>query len=586
MSHNVKGRLRISQATLGTGSGTLKNLVQCNVGKNSPVLLCVLVPDKVESCHLDLEFDEPHNVVFSVIGSRSVYLTGYYLCTSHHQSDSESYGEDIADSDGLDRCSDEVEDEYEDSFIDDDEDDARLVSSQSTEIETSMENIPKDRNLKLSRRKKRYQIIDSDDEINSEASEHEDNVILSGSKSKNSDKNIAVEDCDKPKVNFGDGMKNANDIIDDSDDEVIFSFSAFEKKISNETEAGKQSNKSTVNFGGEVKNAYNQSCEHQPYIVDATNDQISEIDAVTCEKPTMKRKERSEDVKNLVTCISMNKEVKEEHPEEKFDYVNEDPHKNIKEQNRTNEMEIDSHSADMGSAKSKKRRKKSEKISVGGNNPECEAFKREGGGCPGNTDVPTKIDEIQPPKSNNVSDEKKLDQPAIASTSESKIKMKKKKKKNSTTEDNGEYTCMVRNVTEKPDNDVELFSDPDLENKNAELKTASTLSNGMIILELSKGKLDGKVAATGKKVRIQYTAMLKENGQVIDSNVAKSAYKFRLGKKGAIEGLHLGINGMRVGDKRKLIIPPSMGYGSQGAGENVPPNSWLVYEVELLGVSR
>ena len=61
------------------------------MGKKSPVLLCALLPNQAESCHLDLEFEEADDVVFSVIGPRSVYLTGYYIRQnqqSGHQSDS------------------------------------------------------------------------------------------------------------------------------------------------------------------------------------------------------------------------------------------------------------------------------------------------------------------------------------------------------------------------------------------------------------------------------------------------------------------------------------------------------------------
>ncbi|GAB2284996.1 Peptidyl-prolyl cis-trans isomerase fkbp43 [Dionaea muscipula] len=86
-------RLHISQATLGTGTYTNKSLVQCNVGNKSPVLLCVLLPEKNESCHLDLEFDEVDEVIFSVIGPRSVHLTGYYLGEAHRHTtvDDDSY---------------------------------------------------------------------------------------------------------------------------------------------------------------------------------------------------------------------------------------------------------------------------------------------------------------------------------------------------------------------------------------------------------------------------------------------------------------------------------------------------------------
>lgn len=76
----------VLKATLGISEATNKTIVQCNVGNKSPVLLCVLLPNKTESCHLELEFEEADDVVFSVIGPRSVYLTGYYVVKSRQLS--------------------------------------------------------------------------------------------------------------------------------------------------------------------------------------------------------------------------------------------------------------------------------------------------------------------------------------------------------------------------------------------------------------------------------------------------------------------------------------------------------------------
>ncbi|KAG6435676.1 hypothetical protein SASPL_100551 [Salvia splendens] len=78
------GRLRISQATLGFGESSKSSVLQCNVGNRSPVLLCVLLPGRMESSHIELEFEEADDVVFSVVGPRSVYLTGYYVRQSGH----------------------------------------------------------------------------------------------------------------------------------------------------------------------------------------------------------------------------------------------------------------------------------------------------------------------------------------------------------------------------------------------------------------------------------------------------------------------------------------------------------------------
>ena len=77
---------------MGIGSASKRSLVQCNVGSKSPVFLCCLLPDKTESCTLSLEFEEVEEVIFSVVGPRSVHLTGYYLSNGRHSRfDEDSY---------------------------------------------------------------------------------------------------------------------------------------------------------------------------------------------------------------------------------------------------------------------------------------------------------------------------------------------------------------------------------------------------------------------------------------------------------------------------------------------------------------
>ncbi|KAL5215529.1 hypothetical protein ABZP36_006930 [Zizania latifolia] len=109
-----------------------------------------------------------------------------------------------------------------------------------------------------------------------------------------------------------------------------------------------------------------------------------------------------------------------------------------------------------------------------------------------------------------------------------------------------------------------------------------TFANGMIIQEIAMGKPDGKKASPGKKVSVQYIGKLK-NGTIFDSTVGRRAFDFRLGVGEVIKGWDVGINGMRVGDKRRLTIPPAMGYGSQRVGK-IPQNSTLVFDVELVNV--
>ncbi|XAR63166.1 Peptidylprolyl isomerase [Bertholletia excelsa] len=167
----ARGRLRISQATLGIGSATNKSIVQCNVGNKSPVFLCALLPDKTESCHLDLEFEEADEILFSVIGPRSVHLTGYYLGScrrSDLDDDTESYGEDIANTDTDESIHGSKEDEYEDSFIDDGAPEVfppSPISNDDAPDEEMLDNKKPTKRRGIHKKlKKKYRSIDSDDD--------------------------------------------------------------------------------------------------------------------------------------------------------------------------------------------------------------------------------------------------------------------------------------------------------------------------------------------------------------------------------------------------------------------------------------
>ena len=69
-----------------------------------------------------------------------------------------------------------------------------------------------------------------------------------------------------------------------------------------------------------------------------------------------------------------------------------------------------------------------------------------------------------------------------------------------------------------------------------------------------------------------------------DSSVGGDPFEFRLGAGQVIKGWDHGVAGMKVGGKRKLVIPSALGYGARGAGDDIPPHSTLVFEVELLRV--
>jgi FKBP-type peptidyl-prolyl cis-trans isomerase FkpA len=112
--------------------------------------------------------------------------------------------------------------------------------------------------------------------------------------------------------------------------------------------------------------------------------------------------------------------------------------------------------------------------------------------------------------------------------------------------------------------------------------TERMTDSGLKIEELAEG--DGEVAAAGQEVSVHYTGWLTD-GRKFDSSVDRNEpFRFGLGKGMVIRGWDEGVAGMKVGGRRKLTIPPHLGYGARGAGGVIPPNATLVFEVELLAV--
>jgi peptidylprolyl isomerase len=109
-------------------------------------------------------------------------------------------------------------------------------------------------------------------------------------------------------------------------------------------------------------------------------------------------------------------------------------------------------------------------------------------------------------------------------------------------------------------------------------KTAS----GLQYVDLAAGK--GAHPKKGQRVVVHYTGWL-ENGDKFDSSVDRGdPFEFQIGIGQVIRGWDEGVMTMKVGGKRKLIIPPDLAYGQRGAGGVIPPDATLVFEVELLGL--
>jgi peptidylprolyl isomerase len=105
--------------------------------------------------------------------------------------------------------------------------------------------------------------------------------------------------------------------------------------------------------------------------------------------------------------------------------------------------------------------------------------------------------------------------------------------------------------------------------------------SGLRITDLVIG--DGPEANSGESVSVNYRGTLA-NGKEFDSSYGRGPFSFPLGAGRVIRGWDEGVAGMKVGGKRKLVIPPDLAYGERGAGGVIPPNATLTFEVELLKV--
>jgi len=144
---------------------------------------------------------------------------------------------------------------------------------------------------------------------------------------------------------------------------------------------------------------------------------------------------------------------------------------------------------------------------------------------------------------------------------EQKIKMEK-------------YNAMMEERKTKEPDDIKAF----LKDNKINVKPTAT---GLYYVETKRGT--GAKAVAGKKVKVNYTGKLLD-GTVFDSSEGKAPIEFTLGNKEVIPGWDEGISMMKVGGKAKMVIPSSLAYGQNGAGNAIMPFTPLVFEVELIDV--
>jgi FKBP-type peptidyl-prolyl cis-trans isomerase FkpA len=117
--------------------------------------------------------------------------------------------------------------------------------------------------------------------------------------------------------------------------------------------------------------------------------------------------------------------------------------------------------------------------------------------------------------------------------------------------------------------------------------TTITTPSGLQYIDVTVG--EGAEAQAGQNVVVHYTGWLQNDdgskGSKFDSSKDRNdPFEFPLGAGRVIKGWDEGVQGMKIGGARQLIIPAALGYGSRGAGGAIPPNATLIFDVELLGV--
>jgi peptidylprolyl isomerase len=129
---------------------------------------------------------------------------------------------------------------------------------------------------------------------------------------------------------------------------------------------------------------------------------------------------------------------------------------------------------------------------------------------------------------------------------------------------------------------IYLMSEPVVKEESTKVETTPPPANGLQIKDTKVG--DGQEVKKGDEVIINYTGTLEDGTKFDSSFDTGKPFETKIGVGEVIEGWDQGVVGMKVGGERHLVIPPSLGYGDQGVPPKIPPNSTLIFDVQLLGI--
>ena len=124
---------------------------------------------------------------------------------------------------------------------------------------------------------------------------------------------------------------------------------------------------------------------------------------------------------------------------------------------------------------------------------------------------------------------------------------------------------------------IETYAD----SLRVDLALMQRTETGLYVLDIAAG--EGEPVQAGQKVKMEYTGWLP-NGRRFDTSEGKQPYEFTVGRGEVIKGWDEGVLGMKLGGKRRIIVPPRLAYGDEGAGGYIPPSAVLVFDLQLVAV--